>query len=85
MIEQHDLDRLQASLEALRGTMMSNRELAGKQLESLLAESESLREAAAGGKYEAAVGCVHDLLRSLHDGLAAQNHLNRLTDSQATA
>ncbi len=77
MIEQRDVDELLAELEAMRVSLIRDREAIKPKLEELVNKAGMMRERAAGGKYEASVNSVHGLLESLSAGVRAQEKLNR--------
>ena len=78
---QQDIDRLQAELERLRALMIRDRDAATDQIGDLLDRARTMRDEAAGGKYEVAVQCVNDLLGSLQRGLNAQRNVTQAAES----
>ncbi|GAB4108301.1 MAG: hypothetical protein Kow00105_14890 [Phycisphaeraceae bacterium] len=77
MIEQRDVDELLAELEAMRVSLLRDRQAIQPKLDALVAKAGQMRQQAAGGKFEASVTCVHDLLESLRAGVRAQDQLNK--------
>jgi hypothetical protein len=81
MVTQSDVDTLKAELETLRSTLMRDREQARLRMGAVIGRAQSMRDAAAGGKFEPAVTSVHDLLLSLRCSLEAQAALQRCKPS----
>ena len=77
MIEQKDVDTLLAELEAMRVTLIRDREAIKPKLDEMVAKAQRMRREAAGGKFEASVTSVHGLLESLRAGVQAQSQLNK--------
>ncbi len=77
MIEQKDVDTLLAELEAMRATLVRDREAVKPKLDEMIAKAQQMRNSAAGGKFEASVTSVHGLLESLRAGVQAQTRLNK--------
>ena len=77
MIEQKDVDTLLSELEAMRATLVRDREAIKPKLDEMIAKAQQMRRQAAGGKFEASVTSVHGLLESLRAGVQAQSQLNK--------
>ena len=77
MIEQRDVDQLLNELEAMRMSLIRDRQAIQPKLDELVAKAGRMRQSAAGGKFEASVNSVHGLLESLRAGVRAQDQLNR--------
>ena len=58
MIEQKDVDTLLAELEAMRATLVRDREAIKPKLDEMVAKAQRMRLQAAGGKFEASVTSV---------------------------
>lgn len=69
MIEQHDVDQLLARLKAVREQLFRDREAARAELSNLLAHAETMRRDAQGGRFEACIVSVHELLSCLQRGM----------------
>lgn len=76
MVNQEDLDQLQAELEHLRNRLISKREDAALAVEEAISKADSLLEQSRGGKFEPAVTIVCDMLGALQRGVDAQKSLN---------
>jgi len=77
MIEQKDVDTLLAELEAMRATLVRDREAIKPKLDEMVSKARQMRQEAAGSKFEASVTSVHGLLESLRAGVQAQSQLNK--------
>lgn len=77
MIEQRDVDELLSELEAMRMSLIRDRDAIRPKLDELVAKAKQMRQRAAGGKFEASVTSVHGLLESLSAGVRAQDQLNK--------
>lgn len=77
MIEQRDVDELLNELEAMRMSLLRDRQAIGPKLDELVTKARQMRQLAAGGKFEASVRSVHGLLESLSAGVRAQDQLNK--------
>ena len=75
MIEQQDVDRLQAELEQLRDVFTTDRGRLLPLIESLREQVDTLLADPEPGKLEPTVQNISRLLESLHRSIAAQSQL----------
>lgn len=83
MVEQHDLDQLQADLEGLRRLMSADRDRFEDELRGLLTRAGELKAEAEGGRFQPAVDSVHDLLVTVARGVQVQRELLERTARSA--
>lgn len=81
MVEQNDLDLLQADLEALRLVMQDDRARFERELAGLLQRARDMKAEAEGSKFQPAVDSVHDLLVTVARGVRVQRELIERTSS----
>jgi len=75
MIQQSDIDHLQAGLEQLRDTFFTDRAATRQTIAALQAQAQQLLSDPDPGKMLDSVQHINRLLDSLHRNLAAQRHL----------
>jgi hypothetical protein len=76
MVDQADVNRLQADLEGLRIMLATDRPAVRGRLADLVDRTEQMRRDAAGGPFEHAVASVHDLLTVLQRSVGVQSDMN---------